>query len=69
MYDGDSPTPTYPFAATYSEFAAAAWLTTKAPLLPTVRPPNNFDVAVVEVAVKYPNVGEEVAAKFPADVQ
>ena len=38
-------------------------------LPPTEMFPAKVEVAVVEVAVKYPKVGDPVAAKFPDEVQ
>src|SRR3989344_3151222 len=68
------PMPTLPEGLMYKLLAVAAWLTTKAPLLPTVRPELMVEVAaeaprIVDVAEPSPTARMPMAEMSPAKVE
>ena len=63
------PSPTLPFALIVSELIGAAWFTVNAVLLPTVRPPEKVEVAVVVVALKSPAVKRPTTVEEPFETK
>src|SRR3989338_4001458 len=57
--------PTLPLAATYKLLAEAAWLTTKAALLPTLNPLMMVEVALVAPEIVVVAAPVELIAKSP----